>query len=82
MAEGVISDLVAKALELLATAAFKKASSWWGERDDLKKLGKRMEMIQARVRDAEKYQEEEGSDAVKLWLRRLKLVLTGLELGK
>ncbi|KMT18135.1 hypothetical protein BVRB_2g031640 [Beta vulgaris subsp. vulgaris] len=75
MAEGVISDLVAKALELLATSTFKKASSWWGARDDLKKLGKSMEMIQARVRDAEKYQEEEGSDAIKLWLRRLKLVL-------
>ncbi|KMT18128.1 hypothetical protein BVRB_2g031570 [Beta vulgaris subsp. vulgaris] len=75
MAEGVISNLVAKALELLAASAFKEASSWWGARDDLKKLGKSMEMIQARVRDAEKYQEEEGSHAVKLWLRRLKLVL-------
>ncbi|KMT18130.1 hypothetical protein BVRB_2g031590 [Beta vulgaris subsp. vulgaris] len=75
MAEGVLSNLVAKALELLATSAFKEASSWWGARDDLKKLGKSMEMIQARVRDAEKYQEEEGSDAVKLWLRSLKLVL-------
>lgn len=68
-------ELAAKALELLATSAFKEAASWSGARDDLKKLENSIRMIQARVSDAEKYQEEEGSEVIKEWLRRLKLVL-------
>ncbi|KMS96021.1 hypothetical protein BVRB_002800 [Beta vulgaris subsp. vulgaris] len=72
---GIMSNLVAKALSSLGQSAFKEAASWWGARDDLKKLENSMRMIQARVRDAEKYQEDEGSDAVKEWLRRLNLVL-------
>ncbi|KMT07757.1 hypothetical protein BVRB_6g146790 [Beta vulgaris subsp. vulgaris] len=74
MAEGVLVELAAKALELLATSAFKEVASWSGARDDLKKLENSIRMIQARVRDAEKYQEEEGSEVIKEWLRRLKLV--------
>ncbi|KAL2940018.1 putative disease resistance protein RGA1 [Bienertia sinuspersici] len=75
MAEGIISDLVIKVLEVLGKAAFKKAASWWGARDDLKKLGDTMTLIQARVGDAEKRQEDESSETIKEWLQRLRVLL-------
>ncbi|KAL2940027.1 putative disease resistance protein RGA4 [Bienertia sinuspersici] len=75
MAEGVIADLLVKALEALGTAAFKKAASWWGARDELKELEKTMRLIQARVHDAEMRQEADSGKAIKEWLRRLRLVL-------
>ncbi|KAL2940007.1 putative disease resistance protein RGA1 [Bienertia sinuspersici] len=75
MAERVISDLVGKALEALGTAAFKKAASWWGARDELQELDKTMRLIQARVDDAEMHQEADSSKAIKEWLRRMRLVL-------
>ncbi|XP_021739238.1 putative disease resistance protein RGA3 [Chenopodium quinoa] len=75
MAEGVLYDLAGKALSYLAEPAFKEAVSWWGARDDLKKLEKTIKMIQARVRDAERHQEEHGNDTIKEWLRRLRMVL-------
>ncbi|KAL2941004.1 putative disease resistance protein RGA3 [Bienertia sinuspersici] len=75
MAEGIISDLVIKALEVLGKAAFKEAASWCGARDELTKLGNTMRLIQARVRDAEKRQEDDGSESIREWLRRLRLVL-------
>ncbi|KAL2940020.1 Disease resistance protein RGA2 [Bienertia sinuspersici] len=75
MAEGIISDLVIKALEVLGKAAFKEAASWWGARDELTKLGNTMRLIQARVRDAEKRQEDDSSKSITKWLRRLRLVL-------
>ncbi|KAL2940010.1 putative disease resistance protein RGA3 [Bienertia sinuspersici] len=73
--EGIISDLVIKALEVLGKAAFKEAASWWGARDELTKLGNTMRLIQARVRDAEKRQEDDSSESIREWLRRLRLVL-------
>ncbi|KAL2940006.1 putative disease resistance protein RGA3 [Bienertia sinuspersici] len=75
MADGVISELVGKALGALGTAAFRKAASWWGARDELKELDKTMRLIQARVHDAEMRQEADSSEAIKEWLRRLRLVL-------
>ncbi|XP_021738792.1 putative disease resistance protein RGA1 [Chenopodium quinoa] len=75
MAEGIISDLVAKSLVSLGKPAFKEVVSWWGARDDLKKLENTMTFIQARVCDAERRQEGENSELIKLWLRKLKQVL-------
>uniref|UniRef100_A0A803N399 Uncharacterized protein n=1 Tax=Chenopodium quinoa TaxID=63459 RepID=A0A803N399_CHEQI len=39
-------------LEGFGKAAMKEAASWWGARDDLKKLEKTIRMIQARVPEA------------------------------
>uniref|UniRef100_A0A803LBP3 Disease resistance protein RGA3 n=1 Tax=Chenopodium quinoa TaxID=63459 RepID=A0A803LBP3_CHEQI len=75
MAEGVLFELAGTVLEGLGKAAIKEAASWWGARDDLKKLEKTINLIQARVRDAERHREEDGSDAIKEWLRRLRMVL-------
>ncbi|KAL2940012.1 putative disease resistance protein RGA4 [Bienertia sinuspersici] len=75
MAEGIISDLVIKALEAMGTAAFRKAASWWGAQEELQELEKTMRLIQGRVHDAEMRQEADSGKAIKEWLRRLKLVL-------
>ncbi|XP_021739225.1 putative disease resistance protein RGA3 [Chenopodium quinoa] len=76
MAEGVLFNLAGTVLEALGKAAIKQAASWWGARDDLKKLENTIKLIQARVRDAERNQEEQGrDDAIKEWLRRLRMVL-------
>ncbi|KAL2941006.1 putative disease resistance protein RGA1 [Bienertia sinuspersici] len=73
--KGVGSNLVAKALEALSKAVFKEAASWWGARDELTKLENTMRMIQARIRDAERRQEDDSSDFIRDWLWRLKLLL-------
>ncbi|XP_021735019.1 putative disease resistance protein RGA3 [Chenopodium quinoa] len=76
MAEGVLFNLAGTVLEAVGKAAIKEAASWWGARDDLKKLENTIKLIQARVHDAERNQEEPGRDcAIKEWLRRLRTVL-------
>ncbi|XP_021749714.1 putative disease resistance protein RGA3 [Chenopodium quinoa] len=75
MAEGVISGLLVNALTNLGKSAVKEAASCWGARDDLEKLEDTLKVIRARVRDAERHQEEERSDTFKEWLRRLRVVL-------
>uniref|UniRef100_A0A803NBC1 Disease resistance protein RGA3 n=1 Tax=Chenopodium quinoa TaxID=63459 RepID=A0A803NBC1_CHEQI len=74
--EGVLFNLAGTVLEAVGKAAIKEAASWWGARDDLKKLENTIKLIQARVHDAERNQEEPGRDcAIKEWLRRLRTVL-------
>ncbi|KNA08519.1 hypothetical protein SOVF_161810 [Spinacia oleracea] len=75
MAEGVVFNIVERLLESLGEHALQEIASCWGARGDLRKLGNSVRMIKARVRDAEKRGEEEDNDAIKEWLKRLRLVL-------
>lgn len=68
-------NIAERLLESLGEHALQEIASCWGARGDLRKLGNSVRMIKARVRDAEKRGEEEDNDAIKEWLKRLRLVL-------
>ncbi|KMT18131.1 hypothetical protein BVRB_2g031600 [Beta vulgaris subsp. vulgaris] len=75
MAQALMAALVAKVLISMGEFAYEETASWIGANDDLKKLKKTMKMIEYRVRDAEKRQEDDNSESVKLWLYRLRQLL-------
>ncbi|KAJ8446080.1 LOW QUALITY PROTEIN: hypothetical protein Cgig2_017582 [Carnegiea gigantea] len=79
MAESIVSDLTVRVLEFLGQSAAKKIAPYFGGGGRLDELQLTLEMIQARLYDAERRQEAEDGALIKAWLRRLKRVMCRLE---
>ncbi|KAJ8446078.1 hypothetical protein Cgig2_017580 [Carnegiea gigantea] len=79
MAESIVSDLIGRALELLGQSAVDRIAPYFGGRGKLNELQLTMEMIQARLHDAEMRQEAEDGALIKSWLKRLKRAMYRLE---
>lgn len=79
MAESIVFDLTVRVLEFLGQSAFERIAPYFGGRDRLNELQETMEMIQARLYDAEKRQEAEEGQLIRSWLQRLKRVMYRLE---
>ncbi|KAJ8446077.1 hypothetical protein Cgig2_017579 [Carnegiea gigantea] len=79
MAESIVFDLTVRVLQFLGQSAFERIAPYFGGRDRLNELQETMEMIQARLYDAEKRQEAEEGKLIRSWLQRLKRVMYRLE---
>ncbi|XP_026430865.1 putative disease resistance protein RGA1 [Papaver somniferum] len=70
---GILVNGVTEILKKLLPVVSQQITHAWGVRDDLKKLARTLESIQALISDAEEKQITDPT--VKLWLRRLKVVV-------
>ncbi|GKE44553.1 CC-NBS-LRR resistance protein, partial [Tanacetum coccineum] len=73
----MVEALVTAAAEVILEKAFSLAANEfaiaWGFKDNLKILHNKLEMIRAKLRDAER---KKGSHAVTVWLKQLKTVVS------
>ncbi|GKG10055.1 CC-NBS-LRR resistance protein, partial [Tanacetum coccineum] len=73
----MVEALVGAAAEVILEKAFSLAANeiaiTWGFKDNLKILHNKLEMIRAKLRDAER---KKGSEAVTVWLKQLKTVVS------
>eukprot|EP00268_Persea_americana_P060999 TRINITY_DN7655_c0_g1_i5.p1 TRINITY_DN7655_c0_g1~~TRINITY_DN7655_c0_g1_i5.p1 ORF type:complete len:1057 (-),score=191.91 TRINITY_DN7655_c0_g1_i5:214-3384(-) len=74
MAEAILSPLVEMMMKKLASLAQDQVTSAWGIDKELEKLSDTLSTIQAVLKEAENKQEKEKSEAVGIWLRKLKEV--------
>ncbi|KAK9138240.1 hypothetical protein Sjap_008834 [Stephania japonica] len=70
MAEAILVNGISEILKKIGSLAGREVSLMWGVKGELKKLQKTADMIQKVLQDAERRQRD--TDAVKLWLQRLK----------
>ncbi|KAJ4715501.1 Disease resistance protein [Melia azedarach] len=72
MAEGILSDVVGRILELLGSQALKEIQLACGVKDEILKLKDTVDIINGVLLDAEEQFNQKKGEAVKVWLRRLK----------
>ncbi|XP_026405625.1 putative disease resistance protein RGA4 [Papaver somniferum] len=75
--EGILVNGMTEILKKLLPVISQQIDQAWGVKDDLKKLGNTLDLIQALISDAEEKQINDAT--VKLWLRRLKDVVYDAE---
>lgn len=79
MADSIVSDITVRVLEFLGQSAVERIAPYFGGRGRLNELQLTMEMIQARLFDAERRQEVEEGALIRSWLKGLKRVMYRLE---
>ncbi|KAJ4715509.1 NBS-LRR disease resistance protein [Melia azedarach] len=72
MAEGILSDVVGRILEVLGSQALREIQLACGVKDEILKLKDTVETISGVLLDAEEQFNQKKGKAVKVWLRRLK----------
>ncbi|KAJ4715511.1 NBS-LRR disease resistance protein [Melia azedarach] len=72
MAEGILSDVVGRILEVLGSQALREIQLACGVKDEILKLKDTVEIISGVLLDAEEQFNQKKGKAVKVWLRRLK----------
>ncbi|KAJ8446076.1 hypothetical protein Cgig2_017578 [Carnegiea gigantea] len=79
MADSIVSDITVRVLEFLGQSAVERIAPYFGGKRRLNELQLTMEMIQARLFDAERRQEVEDGALIRSWLKGLKRVMYRLE---
>ncbi|KAJ4715503.1 putative Nbs-lrr resistance protein [Melia azedarach] len=72
MAEGILSDVVGRILEVLGSQALREIQLACGVKDEILKLKDTVEIISGVLLDAEQQFNQKKGYAVRIWLRRLK----------
>ncbi|KAJ4715185.1 NBS-LRR disease resistance protein [Melia azedarach] len=72
MAEGILSDVVGRILEVLGSQVLREIQLACGVKDEILKLKDTVETISGVLLDAEQQFNQKKGEAVKVWLRRLK----------
>ncbi|GAB2282559.1 hypothetical protein Dimus_017099 [Dionaea muscipula] len=70
---GILANIVSELLKNLGSKALEEIAAAWGFKGQLKKLKDSAIMIKAVLSDAE--QRQEGNEAVRLWLERLRSIV-------
>ena len=75
MAESTVSDMVGRLLEFVGQCVSRTIAPYFGGREKLDQLKEKMEMIKARLSNAQELQEGEEGDMIKVLKRRLGRVM-------